>query len=179
MHKLVSDRIILIDPGSVQISELVRFRRSNRDHLQPWEPLRNEFYSEQGVEHQLRELSTQVSSCAAMHWFLQLKDDDTVVGTCSFNNIMMGPFQACNLGFSLDHQHQRKGFMHEALTFAIEHAFAAKATHRIMANYRPENIRSENLLIKLGFVREGYARSYLKINGKWEDHILTSLIRDI
>ncbi len=28
----------------------------------------------------------------------------------------------------------------------------------------------------LGFVKEGIARDYLCINGKWEDHVLTSLI---
>ena len=50
--------------------------------------------------------------------------------------------------------------------------------HRIMANYMPHNQRSGNLLKKLGFVVEGYARDYLLINGKWEDHILTSLNND-
>ena len=32
------------------------------------------------------------------------------------------------------------------------------------------------LLERLGFEREGFAREYLMINGRWEDHILTSLI---
>ncbi|MGL5537110.1 MAG: 30S ribosomal protein S5 alanine N-acetyltransferase, partial [Aeromonas veronii] len=32
------------------------------------------------------------------------------------------------------------------------------------------------LLERLGFEREGFARAYLMINGRWEDHILTSLI---
>jgi ribosomal-protein-alanine N-acetyltransferase len=45
-----------------------------------------------------------------------------------------------------------------------------------MANYMPHNRRSGNVLKRLGFVVEGYARDYLMINGKWEDHIFTSLI---
>lgn len=45
-----------------------------------------------------------------------------------------------------------------------------------MANYMPHNQRSGNLLRRLGFVVEGYARDYLLINGRWEDHIQTSLI---
>jgi ribosomal-protein-alanine N-acetyltransferase len=36
-------------------------------------------------------------------------------------------------------------------------------------------VRSGRLLRALGFVVEGYARDYLQINGRWEDHILTSL----
>jgi ribosomal-protein-alanine N-acetyltransferase len=45
-----------------------------------------------------------------------------------------------------------------------------------MANYMPENERSANLLKKLGFEREGFARSYLKIAGRWRDHVLNSLL---
>lgn len=48
--------------------------------------------------------------------------------------------------------------------------------HRIMAGYMPSNKRSEAVLMKMGFQREGYAKNYLLINGKWEDHNLTALI---
>jgi len=34
-------------------------------------------------------------------------------------------------------------------------------------------------LEKLGFEKEGFARRYLCINGKWEDHILTSLVNPL
>ncbi|EKT56688.1 ribosomal-protein-S5-alanine N-acetyltransferase [Providencia rettgeri Dmel1] len=39
----------------------------------------------------------------------------------------------------------------------------------------PHNMRSGNLLTKLGFEREGYAKQYLQINGEWRDHVLTAL----
>jgi ribosomal-protein-alanine N-acetyltransferase len=68
--------------------------------------------------------------------------------------------------------------MQEAMEVAITYVFQNLNMHRIMANYMPHNRRSGNLLRKLGFVVEGYARDYLMINGKWEDHILTSLIND-
>jgi len=66
--------------------------------------------------------------------------------------------------------------MREALTSAITYIFDEIRLHRIMANFRPENVRSERLLKRLGFEREGLARSYLRINGVWADHVLTSLI---
>jgi ribosomal-protein-alanine N-acetyltransferase len=47
--------------------------------------------------------------------------------------------------------------------------------HRIMANHRPENVRSARLLERLGFVREGVAKDFLFIDGAWCDHVLTSL----
>ena len=89
---------------------------------------------------------------------------------------MRGPFDACFLGFSLDQKEQGKGLMYEALQVAITHMFDIEKLHRIMANYRPENIRSANLLKRLGFEEEGRARRYLKINGQWTDHVLTACI---
>ena len=65
--------------------------------------------------------------------------------------------------------------MSEALPAAIDYVFANLNLHRIMANYLPDNQRSGNLLKRLGFVVEGYARDYLLINGKWQAYILTSL----
>jgi ribosomal-protein-alanine N-acetyltransferase len=80
------------------------------------------------------------------------------------------------LGFSIGGRYEGRGLMGEALGAAIEHVFNEYRLHRIMANHRPENLRSGNLLARLGFEREGLARAYLKINGEWADHVLTSRI---
>ncbi len=66
--------------------------------------------------------------------------------------------------------------MFEVAQASIKHMFEVVRVHRIMANHLPENFRSEKLLKRLGFDREGYARNYLKINGQWRDHLLNSLI---
>jgi len=44
------------------------------------------------------------------------------------------------------------------------------------ASHPPRNLHSAALLARPGFEREGYARSYLRIDGKWEDMVLSSLI---
>jgi ribosomal-protein-alanine N-acetyltransferase len=38
-------------------------------------------------------------------------------------------------------------------------------------------VASVRLLEKTGFRREGYARSYLCINGIWQDHLLYARVR--
>ena len=65
--------------------------------------------------------------------------------------------------------------MSEALRATNAFVFDVIRLHRIMANYRPENVRSGRLLERLGFVREGIAKDYLFIDGAWRDHVLTSL----
>lgn len=81
---------------------------------------------------------------------------------------------ACYLGYSVDHSYQGRGVMYEALDTLIQMVFSQFGLHRIMANYMPRNERSGRLLQRLGFEKEGYAKDYLKIAGRWEDHILTS-----
>ena len=102
--------------------------------------------------------------------------NDGVIGICNFTQIFRGPFQACYLGYNISAGHEGKGLMSEALKKAIQYMFEKQKIHRIMANYMPSNEKSARLLSKLGFTIEGFAKDYLFINGKWEDHTLTSLI---
>ncbi|MEC4812143.1 MAG: GNAT family N-acetyltransferase, partial [Scytonema sp. PMC 1069.18] len=96
-------------------------------------------------------------------------------GFINFGNFIRRAAQYCNVGYSMAEVEQGNGYMTEALQAAIDYVFQVLNMHRIMANYMPHNQRSGNVLRKLGFVVEGYARDYLLINGKWQDHILTSL----
>lgn len=60
----------------------------------------------------------------------------------------------------------------------IAYVFREQGLHREMANHLPENTRSEALLKRMGFEREGYARSYLRINGRWRNFVLTALVNE-
>ncbi|ACD20942.1 ribosomal protein S5-alanine N-acetyltransferase [Paraburkholderia phytofirmans] len=150
---------------------------SNRAHLQPWEPARSEsFFEIDAVAGRLRSMATQTAAGNAVHFLLFDSESGELLGDCNFTNVVRGPFQACHLGFSIAMDAEGKGLMTEALTAAIPYAFKTMGLHRIMANYRPENTRSGLLLARLGFEKEGVARSYLQINGSWADHVLTSLL---
>ena len=35
----------------------------------------------------------------------------------------------------------------------------------------PRNLASRRAAAKAGFIEEGLAKDYLKINGRWEDHL--------
>jgi len=99
-----------------------------------------------------------------------------MIGACNFSGIIRGAFQACYLGYHIDEAHQGKGLMQEALEAAIAYMFDTQNLHRIMANYIPGNERSARLLERLGFEREGYAKAYLNIAGRWQDHVLTARV---
>lgn len=110
--------------------------------------------------------------------FMFEKATGSVIGFVNFNNIVRRVAQYCNLGYGLAQAKQGQGFMDEALRHSIKYSFEVLNLHRVMANYMPHNVRSGRVLKKLGFVAEGFARDYLFINGRWEDHVLTSLTND-
>jgi ribosomal-protein-alanine N-acetyltransferase len=99
-----------------------------------------------------------------------------IMATCNFTNIVRGAFLSCTLGYSVAEEWEGQGVMHEVAAAGINYMFEVVGLHRVMACHMPDNIRSERLIKKLGFEREGYAKSYLKIAGKWQDMVLNSRI---
>ncbi|HAE37528.1 MAG TPA: 30S ribosomal protein S5 alanine N-acetyltransferase [Candidatus Riflebacteria bacterium] len=179
--EIPTKRTILKVPGQESAELLLNYYLSNRDHLSQWEPERQEsFFTLEHWQNTLAENERLFDQGSAIKFAAFNRELNEVIGVCNFTNIVRGPFQACNLGYSISHSLQGEGYMFEILRAAIDYAFANSGLrlHRVMANYLPSNTRSEAILRKLGFEKEGYARSYIKIAGKWEDHVLTSLINN-
>lgn len=165
----------LLEPQRAPL--MVQFRVENREHLLPWEPRRSpEFYTRSFWEHQLRFLIQDYRDGNSLCLSILDREETEVMGVCNFTNIVRGTFMACQLGYALARKHQGQGVMFEALQGAIQYVFDELGLHRIMAAYIPRNERSGNLLARLNFVKEGVAERYLQIDGRWEDHVLTSLI---
>ncbi|MBD3308908.1 30S ribosomal protein S5 alanine N-acetyltransferase [candidate division KSB3 bacterium] len=179
---LETERLLLRLPVPQDAKLLVRYYSENQHHLTPWEPRRSEaFYTVTFWETLLADVKQELCHKRSLRLIVFLKESPKagIIGVCNFTNVIHGVFQACHLGYSIDYRYEGRGLMYEALTAAIDFVFSQFRLHRIMANYLPRNERSGKLLRRLGFTPEGYARDYLKIAGKWEDHILTSLIRPV
>ena len=147
-----------------------------RDHAR-WTPRRT---GEDTAAHwrkalPLREKDRREGRGLVLYLFLKGKPRE-IVGHASLSNIVRGAFQACHLGYALRKGHEGKGLMTEALRAVLRHAFGPMGLHRVMANHMPANRRSARVLKGLGFRREGLAKNYLRIAGRWEDHVLTSLV---
>jgi ribosomal-protein-alanine N-acetyltransferase len=68
--------------------------------------------------------------------------------------------------------------MTEALRVAVTFGFEDVGLHRLEAACLPHNRTSIGVLERNGFQREGVARRYLKIDGRWQDHVLFALVSD-
>jgi len=174
---LLTEHLILRPPSVNDAYAVLAYYINNREHLRPWEPERQpDFYTHGTMVQRLAVMQDQMEAGLSVNLLMCDKKNGALAGIINFSNIVHGPLQACHLGFGLDAGHQGRGLMHEALEPAIHHLFEVVGLHRIMANHQPHNLRSAQVLARLGFEREGYARAYLNINGAWRDHVLTALI---
>lgn len=152
---------------------------ANREHLRDWEPIREDsFFTETGWTQKLIKLNELHKMGLGYYLIITDRETGQMYGTISFSNISRFPFHACTVGYSLGKDVQGKGVMTRALRMAVNYMFSIQNLHRIMAGYMPRNKRSEAVLQRVGFQKEGFAKDYLLINGRWEDHNLTCLINE-
>lgn len=182
LPELHTERTCIRLPRHADAPLMVRYRVDNRAHFAPWEPRREEAYFT--LEACRRAITEGLDAARADRAYPLLvfdPDGREVLAAITLSNIARGVFQAGHLGYGVAARWQGRGVMHEALRAVLELAFGPLALHRVMANYLPHNQRSERLLARLGFQREGYAPSYLRIAGRWQDHVLTARInpRDV
>lgn len=149
----------------------------NERHLDKWLPKRPDgYHSENSWRQRVCDYLDEYRTGASLRLLAFDQATGELIGICEFTSITRGAFEACYLGYSIDHKFENKGLMTEILVGALDYVFDELGLHRVMANYMPENDKSARVLDKLGFEKEGFARSYLNIAGDWRDHVLASKI---
>lgn len=155
-----------------------RFHARNKHHLRMAMSLVPELDQVAHWEGELPRRVQAMQQGQAVHLvgFLKEGDGEEIGCLTSFWAIEHGDFQACTLSFLLDQSLEGRGLMYSAVAPAVNEVLRRHSLHRIMATHLPENLRSAALLRRLGFVVEGYARDFVKVNGQWRDNVLLSLL---
>ena len=105
---------------------------------------------------------------------LQSGDRDEYVRV-HVGEIVRGFFQSGYAGWRTNVECSRQGYAFEGVTALLDMAFSSHVglgLHRVQANVIPENLPSIRLAERVGFRKEGVALRYLKIAGKWQDHVM-------
>ena len=100
----------------------------------------------------------------------------------ALNEIVRGAFQSAHAGWQVGADRVGRGYGTEGVTALVDHGLEAGAEglglHRIQANIMPENRASLRIAEKVGFRREGLGVRYLRIAGRWEDHVMLAITRE-
>ncbi len=154
-------------------------RDRSRNFLIPWEPAWPvDSLTRSAWQRRLRRQYEEWRHDLGYSMLIFRASDHALVGGLNLSNVRRGVSQMASLGYWIGEPYARKGYMTEAVSLMLTHAFDTLSLHRIEAGCLPTNLPSRTLLKKLQFREEGYARNYLRINGNWEDHVLFGMLRE-
>ena len=142
------------------------------------DPLPADDLSRSAFRRRIRRYSEDLRTDQGYAFLIIRSSDNTLVGGLTLANIRRGVAQAGSIGYWMGRPFVRQGYMTAAVRAIVPFAFASLRLHRLEAACIPSNAGSIRLLEKTGFVREGYAREYLCINGIWQDHLLYGRLKD-
>jgi ribosomal-protein-alanine N-acetyltransferase len=173
-----TERLVLGLPEPVDAGAIVAYYTENRAHLEPWSPSWPAgFFTEDFWRDQARSARQDFRAGTAVRMMIALRAEPRhIIGNLSLTQVYRGPAHHCVVGYSLAEKSQGHGYMLEAVRAAVAYAFDELGLHRVTAGYMPHNRRSAAVLRRAGFTVEGYARDYIRIDGQWEDHILTAIV---
>jgi ribosomal-protein-alanine N-acetyltransferase len=170
---IVGDGVVLRMPQMADFPAWAGLREASRSFLAPWEPTWPvDDLTRAAFRQRLRRYAEDLRNDQAYPFFLFRAEDSAMIGGLALANIRRGVAQAGSLGYWIGAPHVRRGYMTAAVRALVPVAFDSLRLHRLEAACIPTNLASTRLLEKTGFRREGYARSYLCINGTWQDHLL-------
>ena len=179
LPSVVGEGVILRTPQATDHTEWAALREQSRDFLTPWEPTwPADDLSRSAFRRRIRRYAEDLRSDQSYAFLIFRSGDGRLVGGLTLANVRRGVAQAGSLGYWMGLPYIRKGYMTAAVRAVVPFAFGTLRLHRLEAACIPTNTASIRLLENTGFVREGYAREYLCINGIWQDHLLYGRLKD-
>ncbi len=177
--RLEGSRVILRAPKTTDLAELRALLIRNADHLRPWSPSPPPGTNPVGFAEMGRSIARHrrdwKAGMAYVFVTLLRVPREPIVWRVALTSVTRGPFQSAQVGYWIDAGHVGRGLMSEAVNLALRFAFERLRLHRLQAAVMPNNDASRHILSTRGFRQEGYAERYLRIAGKWEDHVLYGL----
>lgn len=174
---LRGERVHLRWPQAGDHAAWSRLRGESRDHLTPWEPAwPRDALSVEAFRRRLRAHRQDIRTGTGYMFLVFRNADDALLGGASLSQVRRGAGASAEIGYWLGQAHAGQGHMTEAVQLLLAHSYEGLQLRRLEAACLPDNQRSKALLARLGFRREGLARSYLCIAGRWRDHELHALL---
>ncbi len=154
------------------IDKIIDFYTSNRCYFDPYEADKpDNFYTREFITNLVdAEYNSFMHRKHARYYLFCDLFPDKICGSVSFSNINKS-MSSCIIGYKIDRQLWNQGYGRKMLTMALKAVVNDLHMHRIEAYIHPKNLYSLKLCRSLGFISEGTAYAYARINDRWEDHL--------
>lgn len=171
--------VVLRMPRMADYEAWAELRESSRAFLVPWEPVwPRDDLTRGAFRARVKRYVRDFRDDQAYAFFIFRSDTGALAGGLTLSNVRRGVAQAGSVGYWIGASHARQGLMKAAMRAFLPYAFEMLRLNRLEAACLPVNEPSIRLLRATGFSEEGLARRYLKINGRWQDHLLFAMLAD-
>ena len=173
------DGVFLRPAEMADFQDWSRLREHSRSFLAPWEPVwPSDDLTRAAFRRRIKRHAEEMARDEAFPFLIFRARDKALVGGLTIGQIRRGVAQSATIGYWVGVNHAGQGYMSRALRAALAYCFSNLRLHRVEAACLPSNIASIRVLESAGFKREGLARSYLRINGRWQDHLLFAVLEN-
>lgn len=107
-------------------------------------------------------------------WVIELEEEPVGWITLVVSNWEHG---LAEVGYALRSGHQGRGIMPRALELLLTDLFRRTSIERVEARCAVNNLASQKVLLKVGFVYEGLLRAYFRLRGERVDNFLYAVLR--
>ncbi|WP_338779833.1 GNAT family protein [Metabacillus sp. FJAT-52054] len=171
---------IYLQPLSAEDAEpILKMEQRNREFFSQFAPDRDDqYYTLEGQISRMKKFEENREKDSGYSFGIYLHQSKKLIGQIGFFKVERGPAQKAMIGYSLDQDHNGKGYMTEAVQLIVDFGFNELNLHRIEAEVMPHNKGSIRILEKSGFHKEGISKKNVMINGNWEDHQVLAIINE-
>ena len=171
--------MILTTSDMSMVGDILEFNKRNAEHFAEWEDHKSpDYYTREYHRFLVRSERDEIRNNTGFTLYLTDRESGGIIGRVTAFGMLGGNCSFCMLGYKLDRDRQHQGYMHEALKEVINILFDEMNMHRIEVYILPKNERSINVVKRLGFRQEGVAEKYMRIFGRWEDHLRFVMLRE-
>ena len=177
-HTYETDRLYLKVLGRYDARMVLDFYTKNAKEFAQYEPLKEEDAKNLNYHSVMLDYELQYFNKDSLLRLYMFEKDNPfqIIGTVSFRDISHSFYKCATLGYKMDKDFRRQGYMKEAIQKGMEIMDEELHLRRVEAIVMPNNTPSIHLLESLDFQKEGLIRDKVLLNGKWEDHFLYSHI---
>lgn len=175
-----TDRLVLKILDEFHGQEVLGFYKKNEKIFGKFDGIKpNNYYTRRYQEEVLRLEYQAAIHGQGVRFYAYLKGrPERIIGTVSLQNLLPLPYESGIIGYRFDGACHGKGYATEAVARLVQIGFEELRLKRIAAYVQSENKASVRLLERVGFEKEGIARSFAKIGNVRKDHEQWAIVKE-
>lgn len=169
---LETERLLLRRVAATDVNEIIELR-GNPDTMKfiPRPLVTN---TDEALAH-FKMIDDKIESNEGINWAITIKGNPKLIGIMGHYRIQLEHYRS-EVGYMILPQYNGQGITAEALKAVLAYGFDDMGLHSVEGVLDSENLGSERVLQKSGFVKEAHFKENECYNGKFRDTLVYSLL---